>query len=391
MTLSDLQFRLLHNWRIFKAWRSQAVRPRWVHTIRLNEATHHILAVPRTRMIAAIEEEAVYLHDWESITSTTIPLVRDTDMVVVTAKTCWIDSIGQDVIAILLAKDKGPSLDSEVQLFAVNPGTCATVFLNRVQFGYWVMAISLADSFLMVVGYTPEDSFFLHTLDISYSVPSSVTSRVVLRIGMEWPIAASSFAILDDFHVLLANPAGIVVYKVEAPILGSRGPSQPCWSHRYQSTDMLYRPPLSSVFPDPVSGQTLVSIFSKDFLRRVSMSQDQPPRFELTTTRLVQAIGESNRQVTGGYHTGVQYGHHPGYGTEIFSTLQFCHDGAELHPFTSSFTTREGGIKEGSVLFNMRDRRTERDSLQIDEGEGRVFLMSRGPPSGCAEVVILGL
>ncbi|KAJ7806012.1 hypothetical protein B0H13DRAFT_1929843 [Mycena leptocephala] len=391
MILVQLQARLLKAHRIFKAWRSMSVNPAHIHTISVKEGLREILLVPWTQIIVTMDEYTVRLRDWGSGASCLVPLELGTDMLVLSVKIFWVETIGQNVLIVAVSNGRSsPTIRNVLHFFAVDSSGPLSTFLAAVEFPHTLSDFSLSDKHLAVVGYTGLLSYFIQSLEISYDSPPSVSTKAAVRVGAQvcskhfhlvragmlrspqGTLAASSFAILDATHFLLANPAGLAVYRLSERTLASRTTRRirACWEHQYPSYDLLPRPPLGPIVVDRANSQISITICSGNFIRRLFMTTEQRPQFRLSKQPLVERpvyLG-----IIGGFRTGI---YRQPYWTTGFTTFQLVDATADLHPLASQSDPLSA---RGSVAYHLGDHDfIEPTSLKLDEGEGRIMFVQR--------------
>ncbi|KAJ7018555.1 hypothetical protein C8F04DRAFT_1327384 [Mycena alexandri] len=372
MSLEDLRTRVIRAARIFDAWRSDSVVPKRVHTLPLLMGTRQLLVIPWTRLIVAVDGDAVYLRDWATGLCRPVPVCLGPHLFLLTVKTFWIDSIARNVIVVAMARRQ----DGDLQLFVVdldNTNDFSATHLATVKFEYPVTTFALQDQHLAVVGYTGSRSYYLQSLKISYLSPVTVSNRAMVYIETQGALAACSFAILDDTHFLLAGPIGVAVYKLFPRILASTSADpkriKHCWEHRYAAWELVTRPNLGPVTFHPRTGHRSIAVCSGSFLRRVFMSNADRARFRLSSRPLINPV-----PVHLGVASGPQIGlYRRPYTSPTFTTFRMG-GLIDSHPLSEGKTAQVGD--RGGVIYRVAlDEVLEPGSLHIDEGEGRILFM----------------
>ncbi|KAJ7603532.1 hypothetical protein DFH06DRAFT_1151805 [Mycena polygramma] len=390
MSIPALQARLFKARRIFHAWRSNNVQPTNVHILPLEGRVEKLLIVPWTELLVIVEEYAVHLQDWVSRSSYRVPLHLDRGTSILMAKTYWVDSLGHNVLLVVLYNGRDlSSMRSELKLFLLNAKPLSATYLATATLPYGVIALSLSDTHLALVGYRGNLAYVIASLCVSYNAPCSISINRVACISTEGTLATSSFAILDETHYLLAGPRGVAVYTltgcaVPASDLANPSSIGPCWKHSYRAYDPIWRPPLGPVVVDHARGRRSIMICTARSIRRVFVTDEPRPRFSMCESPLPQPIPIYSGLVAHhriGLHRGPRTAPHS------FITFQLGLD-EDLLPFECRSSSRRG-----LVTYRTRDPREaiDRTSMNIDEGEGRIVFMTRTRTRRGPSVVILEL
>ncbi|KAJ7603533.1 hypothetical protein DFH06DRAFT_1151806 [Mycena polygramma] len=368
MSIPALQARLFKARRIFNLWRTYGSRPERIHSVPLDGQVRQLLAIPWTRVLVTLEDETVHLHDWASGESCNVPLRVDSAMVISTVKVFWVDTIGCNVIIVALSNGRRvSSVRYELQLFAVDAEAMSASYLTTAEFAHGISGFALSDDHLAVFGHHGSWSYFIQSLSVSYESPCSISTTASVRIGTKGTLSTSSFAILDRTRFLLANPAGIAVYKFSERTLASKAPSlrriRPCWEYRYQYLERIIKPPLGPVLIDNELGYKSVSRSLVDgFLAYMELAA--------------------------GVHVGIYRGPNPAT-PYTFTTFPLS-AGEDLKPLGAIPYPR--GRYTGSVSHVTDGQEVmEPDSLNIDEGEGRIVFMTRSHARHSPKAVVLEL
>ncbi|KAJ7186938.1 hypothetical protein C8R46DRAFT_1024909 [Mycena filopes] len=328
MTIPQLQARIVRCRDIYNAWRSVS-RPRRVRTMSLNPGVRELQVIPWTRIVVILDDEGVELRDWGLRTSCRVPLVLGHSMLVTRVRNFWVESIGQNVIAVAASnKDLGAQVRTELHLIALDCGRLSTVHLVTVKFPHNISAFSLADKHLAVIGYSSLLRYcFIESLDVAYNQQPLVSTQATVCVGAQ-----------------------------------------------YKTYEALSRPPLGAVFVDPTSGQRTISICGGNYLRRLSMSTENPPQFHLFELSLIERmpmfLGIAVGQRIGLYH---QRHHLP-----TLTTFNLVDNALDAHPLVSKHPSRQfrPWIDKSSVTFVLGEyEKIEHGSLNVDEGEGRVIFV----------------
>ncbi|KAJ7039715.1 hypothetical protein C8F04DRAFT_1178435 [Mycena alexandri] len=372
MDLSALRQRVVKAWRIFDSWGSRGVEPRHTHSVPLSDDVRNLVAIPGTRVLVLLCDDRVYLQDWLTGSSTEIQVHRLDDRLYLTSvKHFWVDIIGRNVLVLYLAA-RGVACVAAVVLFGLTPSP-GTVDVPTIVSGFM-----LSNNDLVVFGTTGGRPHFLCSFVVSYATtPGS--------------LSASSIAILDRTHFLLANPTGITIYNLSEKTLASVGSHvrriRPCWEHRYGSTDFLSRPPLGPVLTNPADGGKSVSVCGGTYLRCVYMAPVKGnKRFRIAERTLIDRV-----PVYLGIAAGSRVGlYRRPWTSQVFTTFRLPGGSPDLHPFSYEVAGRRDD--KGSIAYAVGMQETlEPNTLHVDEVEGRIVFMLRMHGRRSAKAVILEL
>ncbi|KAJ7739529.1 hypothetical protein B0H16DRAFT_1465186 [Mycena metata] len=363
LSVAALQARISRSRRVFDSWSSDGLKPATVLSMPLDGKTRQLLAVPWTSIVVTVEDAAVRIINWQSKALYVIPLSLANNMQVVCANVYWVHALGGYILVISLS-NSGRSLDlrTELRLFSVDLIGPSVAHLVTMQFSHWIPTFSLADTHLAVVGYR-----------ISYDTPVNAETLAFTCIGRWWPVASSSFAILNDNHFLLANVTGLAVYSCSRCTSRCRFADhdeiRPCWSHRYAVFDLVVRPPLSTVLVDASNGELTISICGGNFLRRLVMTEGTRPAFRLAQKDLMKRVPR-DWAVVGGLRFGA---YHVRPGSSFLSIFRVLDGGdrvGDLHPFSIKLDSKAAY----SIAYSVEGA-IEPGTFNIDEGEGRLVFM----------------
>ncbi|KAJ7154311.1 hypothetical protein C8R43DRAFT_949960 [Mycena crocata] len=363
--LDDLKSRLVQSHRVFNAR---------THTVNLGNDIRLLLAVPWSRLLVLLEGHSVFLRDWNTGATSLVPVHRS-DQVIVGVKLFWEQSLTRNVLVVHLAKGfRGPDFSVELQLFAINTEALSAVHLATIEIPHAVTA------FAMIL--------------ITSDARPTIISHKVARFYPQGILSASSLAILDGSHVMLANPAGMAVYCLE-DLQDSEDVDRvkfrhirSCWQHLHLTSDVMSRPPLGPLLIDPSTGEMSQSICGGNFIRTLYVAPGKPYRFRLSKTMLIDRL-----PVYLGIAAGTRIGvYRRPYSSPTFTTFPLSSGGSDMHPFSS----RPECLRrvKGSIFYrcSLQDM-LEPGSLAVDEGEGRIMFMlhSRSNPRRPTRAVIIEL
>ncbi|KAJ7773125.1 hypothetical protein B0H16DRAFT_1765902 [Mycena metata] len=375
MELSALRRRVVKAWQIFDAWGCRGVEPRHTHSVPLKDDVRHLVAIPGTRLLVLLCNDHAYLQDWLTGSSTEIHAHRSDDCLYLTSvKHFWVDAIGRNVLVVYLAaRGVNPELRSELQMFVVDEAATTASLLGTVEVPTILSGFTLSNDDLVVFGSTGSRPHFLCSFVVFYATtPVQIRLNAEIQISPPGSLSASSVAILDRTHFLLANPAGITIYNLSEKTLSSVGSHvrriRPCWEHRYSSTDFLSRPPLGPVLTNPTDGE-------KDRIR-----------FRIAERTLIDRI-----PVYLGIAAGSRVGlYRRPWTSQVFTTFRLPGGSKDLHPFSYDVVGRRDD--RGSIAYAAGMQETlEVNTLYIDEVEGRIVFMLRTHGRRSAKAVILEL
>ncbi|KAJ7040608.1 hypothetical protein C8F04DRAFT_1177946 [Mycena alexandri] len=373
MDLSALRRRVVKAWRIFDAWGSRGVEPRHTHSVPLSDDVRHLVAIPGTCVLVLLCDDRVYLQDWLTGSSTEIQVHRLDDRLYLTSvKHFWVDVIGRNVLVLYLAaRGVGSELRSELQMFVVDEEATTASLLGTVDVPTIVSGFTLSNDDLVVFGTTGGRPHFLCSFVVSYATtPVHIRLNAEIKISPAGSLSASSIAILDRTHFLLANPTGITIYNLSEKTLASVGSHvrriRPCWEHRYGSTDFLSRPPLGPVLTNPADGGKSVSVCGGTYLRCVYMAPVKGnKRFRIAERTLIDCI-----PVYLGIAAGSRVGlYRRPWTSQVFTTFRLPGGSPDLHPFSYEVAGRRDD--KGSIAYAAGMQETlEPNTLHVDEVEG---------------------
>ncbi|KAJ6510104.1 hypothetical protein C8R47DRAFT_1065316 [Mycena vitilis] len=400
VTNAALQARVMKARRVFNSWRTQSVKPKIVCWMPLDQRARQLLLIPGTTLFVVEETYDLRLCDWKSGAVCTVPLERS-NASPVSLKVVWVQSVRRNVLVVAssygtIGSRPRPVVLSEINIFVVDACGPSVNYIATARFADQVMGYSLSEDHLAVVGCSRLGAkrYFIHSLGVVYhslcddlGSAKRTYSRHCHRIRWGFMVepqgnlAASSFAILDDTHFLLANPSGIAVFKLSADVPTTE-PVKACWRRRYMSRDVLPRPLLTPASADCVNGRISMSICSRNFLRHFSMTIEDNPRFTLSERPLFTR--PAYLSVTGACHVGV-YRRHYSAGFTTFALTD-----TDLHPFAAAATSEVGSVvhrlDEGDAI--------QPSSISMDEGAGRIAFLQLTPRilgGEAARVVVLEL
>ncbi|KAJ6510105.1 hypothetical protein C8R47DRAFT_1065317 [Mycena vitilis] len=396
MSIPALQSRLLEARKIFRAWRTKNAEPSSVQTILLENEVLHLTVIPWTSLLVIAEYRTVLLRDWCSHEQCTVPVTRANDMFVFAIQVFWVNRLERNLLVVGLS-NRGCSSPprTELQIFSVDADKPSAAFLILVEFPSVIFAFSLVEAHLAVIGHTRQWGYFIQSLVLSYKSMATTFARATVRVGAQPSLAASSFTILNETHFLIANAAGIKVYRLSTRTLAHKDPRprriRPCWEHTYGGYEILSRPPLGQVIVDH-NRQTSVSICGSHHICRLSMTDQSQPRFRLLERTCGQRVMFSLGGIAAGLRVGV---YRRPYSVPGFATFPLVDTTADFHPFgltSTSFISRSDGVDRGSVTYALEENDIlEPGSLNVDEGEGRLVFLLRSHKRRGVKVVVIRL
>ncbi|KAJ7783147.1 hypothetical protein B0H16DRAFT_1495569 [Mycena metata] len=383
ISLLGLQSRVLRYHNIFKAWRRAAIETTEVHTLPLSENVRQVIAVPWTKIALTVEDDGVHFRDWGLQRSHILPLRRPANMLIVRVDVRWVDTVGCNVVIVMLSnRGRRELLCTEIQFYRLNTDELTTSYLTAINLPYALASFSLADRHLAVIGHIAPRVHFIQSLRLSYEgrLPTSTTAVVI--VGLQDKLSSSSFTILDDTRFLLANPTGITVYRFSERTLTHAGVHpkriRPCWRHRYDTTEVLARPPIGPVLVTSGNERCVTVCGGRD-IWRVFMADENPPRFRIVKIPLMLNFPRSFT-ITIGRQMGLC---NQSFLPLCFLAFSLADDTSDSHPLGCLSPTAGRVLSrriegQGVISFALEKYDTiDPGSMSIDEGEGRVVLVVR--------------
>ncbi|KAJ7214267.1 hypothetical protein C8J57DRAFT_1255770 [Mycena rebaudengoi] len=207
--------------------------------------------------------------------------------------------------------------------------------MTNMQSLHSISSITLDDTHLAVIGQDDAKLTYIHSMRILLKPEISISVEGVFRAQTLDNLSASSFAIMDSDHFLVAGPCGMTVYSLSRALkrFDHSGAGdvirrvRPFWTHHYDAQD---------------GGSTA--------------------RVRVSTRHLVDRVPVQISMVAG-FNIGI---YRRSYSMPLFTTFWMRETVSEFHPF--SYKSDHVVAEKGSVAFRpaLHDV-LEYNTLQIDE------------------------
>ncbi|KAJ7683377.1 hypothetical protein B0H17DRAFT_1227875 [Mycena rosella] len=388
-TTDALRARAIRSLRIHGAWRALDHTPRVTHTIQVSMEYNvaRIIRVPWSRLIILFGHSDILLKDWSSGDASKLPLPYCPDVVLISGRNYWVESLNSNVLLLhlLTRREEGPQ--REIHLFKIDISSRSSSYLGDVIVLDGVIHIDLRGNHLALMSDTGPRIVHIHSFEIRFSPSFSVTLQPTLRVFTMDPVAQSSFLVLSRSRFLVAGRSGISVFEIpEEAYTRAQGLTWwvlPLWDTIFWERDALASPQLGPLL-DGGDGTISLSVPGRSYIRFLSI----PPHtnnFRITERLLVDLVPPCLGMASG-FRVGV---YRRPYSMPSFTTFFLGENPQQLHPFSCA----EGSARmTGSIQYRHRPPESvEPQSLQMDEGQGLVMFVVRTQSRSTAKVVILEL